>query len=241
MKRQFLGIWLPARLWLDHDTSMTQKAILAEVQSFAANGLPCFVSNEHLANLCGVSISAVEKAVKGLEARGLLQRYTTTEDKMRRRVMHLTSQGADLFSPEQIAGTDRNELRDHTGTNCGTNPQQTEGPTPNELSNTKPIEQTNRTNQKKEARPLNEVQVEQYLESLGDDQARKTAAAFYSYYEANGWKVGRNPMRNWRAAARNWLNRQTQYNETRKQTGRGYTAVRGHDLAEAIRAQRREP
>ena len=83
MKRQFLGIWLPARLWLDHDTSMTQKAILAEVQSFAANGLPCFVSNEHLANLCGVSISAVEKAVKGLEARGLLQRYTTTEDKIR--------------------------------------------------------------------------------------------------------------------------------------------------------------
>ena len=32
--------------------------------------------------------------------------------------------------------------------------------------------------------------------------------AFMSYYEANGWKVGRNPMRNWKAAARNWQARE---------------------------------
>lgn len=27
---------------------------------------------------------------------------------------------------------------------------------------------------------------------------------FYDYYEANGWKVGRNPMKDWQAAMRNW-------------------------------------
>jgi hypothetical protein len=33
---------------------------------------------------------------------------------------------------------------------------------------------------------------------------------FFDYYESNGWKVGRNPMRNWQAAMRNWkLNVQT--------------------------------
>lgn len=26
----------------------------------------------------------------------------------------------------------------------------------------------------------------------------------YDYYEANGWKVGKNPMKDWRAAVRNW-------------------------------------
>lgn len=30
------------------------------------------------------------------------------------------------------------------------------------------------------------------------------AQRFYNYYEANGWKVGRNPMKDWKAAARNW-------------------------------------
>lgn len=31
---------------------------------------------------------------------------------------------------------------------------------------------------------------------------------FISYYESNGWKVGRNPMKNWKAAARNWQARE---------------------------------
>lgn len=30
------------------------------------------------------------------------------------------------------------------------------------------------------------------------------ADRFISYYEANGWKVGRNPMKDWRAAVRTW-------------------------------------
>lgn len=28
--------------------------------------------------------------------------------------------------------------------------------------------------------------------------------AFMAYYESNGWKVGRNPMRDWKAAVRSW-------------------------------------
>lgn len=32
--------------------------------------------------------------------------------------------------------------------------------------------------------------------------------AFLDYYEANGWKVGRDSMKDWRAAARNWARRQ---------------------------------
>lgn len=30
---------------------------------------------------------------------------------------------------------------------------------------------------------------------------------FIDYYTANGWKVGRNPMKDWRAAVRNWSRR----------------------------------
>ena len=31
------------------------------------------------------------------------------------------------------------------------------------------------------------------------------AQKFHDFYSANGWKVGRNPMKNWEAAARNWI------------------------------------
>ena len=34
--------------------------------------------------------------------------------------------------------------------------------------------------------------------------ARTQALRFFNYYESNGWRVGRNPMQNWQAAADNW-------------------------------------
>lgn len=30
---------------------------------------------------------------------------------------------------------------------------------------------------------------------------------FYNYYQANGWRVGKNPMKDWKAAARSWAAR----------------------------------
>lgn len=44
-----------------------------------------------------------------------------------------------------------------------------------------------------------------------------------AYYESNGWRVGKNPMKDWRAAARNWNarhneftnNKNTMHHETR--------------------------
>ena len=35
--------------------------------------------------------------------------------------------------------------------------------------------------------------------------ARTQALRFVNYYESNGWKVGRNAMQDWQAAANNWL------------------------------------
>ena len=38
---------------------------------------------------------------------------------------------------------------------------------------------------------------------------------FFDYYEGNGWRVGKNPMKDWKAAARNWKRNATkfQYNK----------------------------
>lgn len=33
------------------------------------------------------------------------------------------------------------------------------------------------------------------------------AQKFMDYYNANGWKVGRNPMKDWQATVRNWIRR----------------------------------
>ena len=40
-----------------------------------------------------------------------------------------------------------------------------------------------------------------------------TAERFFSHYESNGWKVGKNPMKDWRQACVSWQIRQKEYGE----------------------------
>jgi hypothetical protein len=53
------------------------------------------------------------------------------------------------------------------------------------------------------------------------------AEQFCDYYAANGWRVGRNPMRDWRAAVRTWRRRDEAGNGKPKQE-----SVQDDDLTE---------
>lgn len=48
-------------------------------------------------------------------------------------------------------------------------------------------------------------EVREYCEARGN---RVDPVAFVSFYESNGWKVGRNAMKDWRAAVRTWEQRE---------------------------------
>ncbi len=49
------------------------------------------------------------------------------------------------------------------------------------------------------------VEIYEYAcEKLSNDDALKFTEKFHAHYEANGWKVGRNPMKDWKAAVRKW-------------------------------------
>ena len=56
---------------------------------------------------------------------------------------------------------------------------------------------------------------------------------FYSYYEANGWRVGQNPMRDWKAAVRAWERRDAQ-----RGSGPGPIADTVQKVVEGARAAR---
>lgn len=52
------------------------------------------------------------------------------------------------------------------------------------------------------ARPVDDAECIAYFAELNMPAAE--AQRFTDYYTANGWRVGRNPMKDWKAAARNW-------------------------------------
>ena len=40
------------------------------------------------------------------------------------------------------------------------------------------------------------------------------AECFYDYFTANGWRTGKNPIKDWKAAARNWMRRKSEFDTT---------------------------
>jgi len=56
-----------------------------------------------------------------------------------------------------------------------------------------------------------EDSLEYFSIRLGIEQGKIEAEKFFNYYESNGWKVGKNPMKNWKAAANNWITNSNTY------------------------------
>ena len=71
-------------------------------------------------------------------------------------------------------------------------------------NNTRVLIGINTVRQHGKARPESMHHVSEYMASIGMDPA--ISETWFAHYEANGWKVGRNPMKDWKAAVRTWKN-----------------------------------
>lgn len=87
-------------------------------------------------------------------------------------------------------------------------------PTPNHIIRSKEVKKERKKELKEEkegrakARPHALSDVIEYMATIGLPEAE--ARKFMDYYDSNGWKVGKSPMKDWKAACRNWKLR---YNE----------------------------
>lgn len=49
--------------------------------------------------------------------------------------------------------------------------------------------------------------INEIREYLKEKQREDLTESFYNFYESNGWKVGRNKMKDWKATCRGWISR----------------------------------
>lgn len=68
------GVYIPGWLWSAKELSIVERIIVAEVYSFEANGRACWVSNQHLADLVGLSVVSTRRMLAKLEAENWLER-----------------------------------------------------------------------------------------------------------------------------------------------------------------------
>lgn len=70
-QRDFKGIWIPAKIWLNKSLSFLEVILLAEIDSLAKDE-GCYASNAYFAEFLGVSETYVSKAISSLTKKGLV-------------------------------------------------------------------------------------------------------------------------------------------------------------------------
>ena len=68
------GIWIPIEIWEAQDLSWNEKILLMEIDSFTSKGKDCYISDEYVADLLGVSERTARTMLSNLVAKGYVRK-----------------------------------------------------------------------------------------------------------------------------------------------------------------------
>ena len=74
MERIVKGIWIPIEIWEAQDLSWNEKILLMEIDSFTAQGKDCYISDEYVADLIGVSERTARTMLSNLITKGYIRK-----------------------------------------------------------------------------------------------------------------------------------------------------------------------
>ena len=93
------GIWIPIEIWKDKNLTWNEKILLLEIDSYTSNDKDCFISNEFISELLGISETNASKAISSLIKKGYIVK--TRFDGRKRYVKSALSITTTLHCQEQ--------------------------------------------------------------------------------------------------------------------------------------------
>ena len=181
MERIVKGIWIPIEIWQNRSLSWNEKILLMEIDSFTAKDRECYISNEYIAELLGISVSWASKCLSHLLELGLVR--VVKFDGRKRYVESTIQFKADLNESSMQDGT----KVQHTNNNEYIN---------------------NNSLYKKGSSRFQKPTIEEIRQYCLEKGYNVDAEQFFNFYESKGWVVGKSPMKNWRAAVSTWNKRE---------------------------------
>lgn len=186
---------IPAEVRYNTQLRASEKLLFGEITALSnATGI-CTASNSYFASLYDVVPSAITKWISDLAKYDYIKvEYETAGKEIKRRIIRLsgTHKYDEVFT-KVVEGYSQKAKENNTSNN--------------NTSNKKEIYK-----EKRFQKPTLEEVKEYCLErgnSINPEQ-------FIDFYESNGWKVGKNSMKDWKACVRTWeRNRKGEHKETR--------------------------
>ena len=191
MDRIVKGIWIPIEIWQNRSLSWNEKILLMEIDSFNAKDRECYISNEYIAELLGVSVSWASKCLSHLLELGFVR--VVKFDGRKRYVESTIQFKADLNESSMQDGT----KVQHTNNNEYIN--------------------NNNSLYKKGSR-FQKPTIEEIRQYCLEKGYNVDAEQFFNFYESKGWVVGKSPMKNWRAAVSTWNKREKEIPQRKRES-----------------------
>lgn len=204
MERIIKGIWIPIEIWQDKSLSWNEKILLMEIDSFTSKGHDCYISNEYIADLLGVTERSASRLLSHLLESGLIRvvkfdgrkRYVESTISFQAEWTQMSMQGG-----QPCPHTDNNEY----------------------------ININNNTLSNKETGRFKKPSIEEIRSYCLEKSSRVDPEQFFNFYESNGWMVGKNHMKDWKAAVRTWEKREKEVPQ-RKRENTHKESVLEHNL-----------
>lgn len=190
MERIVKGIWIPIDIWQDKSLSWNEKILLMEIDSFTAKDRDCYISNEYIAELLGVTDRCARKYLSHLLQLGLIR--VVKFDGRKRYVESTISFQAEW----NICSRQDGVSVTHTDNNEYIN---------------------NNSLYKRESSRFQKPSIDEIRQYCSSRNNSVDPEQFYNFYESKGWTIGKSPMKDWRAAVRTWEKREKEVPQRKRE------------------------
>lgn len=198
MQNENKGIWIPFEIWELADLSPMQRILLAKIYALSQKDGVCWAGDAYLAESLVCTPQYIRKMRKDL----CETQYISCEGYGHKRKMTVLLKATNVASNDWNKQPQLQELQQ---------PLQVEATTVAKVATTvaqtieSTIENTKEQVKSKRFKPPTLEKCMDCFQEAGSttDEGEK----FFNFYESKGWMVGRSKMKNWKAAARNWIKR----------------------------------
>lgn len=199
---------IPASVRYDKELRPNEKLLYGEITALCGVNGYCWGTNQYFADLYGVSDRMVREWISHLKERGyidikMIYKEGTKEVLERRIYIVPIISTVDEDPPEENFPTPGKKVPETPGKKFPT-PEEKKFRENNTRVNNTSMNNIIGTAPEKKQKKFVKPTVEEIKTYCAERNNQLDAEYFYDHYEANGWKIGKAPMKDWKATIRNW-------------------------------------